>query len=201
MKKSMKNINNDSNSGLNNGKRSVASHFLYNLQTALRILVVMVIVLGIAYPVILAEIGQVTLPFQSGGSILELDGEKVGSKLISQQFESPKFFHPRPAGDSASTVDPHITPEDAYSQIKNVSDSTGIHQNSLRTLLDLNIEQNKVTNGLFFAPQYVNVLEVNIKLTQQYPEVYGLQSENSENNILNIHGESQQEERGENNLG
>lgn len=197
----MKNIHDDSNSGLNNSKRSFASHFLNNLQTALRILVVMVVVLGIAYPVILAEIGQLTLPFQSGGSILELDGEKVGSKLISQQFESPKFFHPRPAGDSASTVDPHITPEDAYNQINNVSDATGIHQNSLRTLLDLNIEQNKVTNGLFFAPQYVNVLEVNIQLAQQYPEVYGLQSENSEDNILNIHSESQQEERGENSLG
>jgi K+-transporting ATPase ATPase C chain len=197
----MENINKDINSGLNNSKRSITGHLLYNLQTALRILVVMAVVLGIAYPVILAEIGQVTLPFQSGGSIIELDGEKVGSKLIAQEFESPKFFHSRPSGDSASTVDPHITPEDAYSQTKNVSDATGIHQNSLRTLLDLNIEQNKVTNGLFFAPQYVNVLEVNIKLIQQYPEVYGLQSENSENNILSILGESQQEERGENRLG
>lgn len=197
----MENINKDINSGLNNSKRSIAGHLLYNLQTALRILVVMVVVLGIAYPMILAEIGQVTLPFQSGGSIIELDGEKVGSKLIAQEFESPKFFHSRPSGDSASTVDPHITPENAYSQTKNVSDATGIHQNSLRTLLDLNIEQNKVTNGLFFAPQYVNVLEVNIKLVQQYPEVYGLQSENSENNILSILGESQQEERGENRLG
>jgi K+-transporting ATPase ATPase C chain len=198
----MKNINNDSNSGLNNKKRSIAGHFLYNLQTALRILVVMVIVLGIAYPVILAEIGQLTMPFQSGGSILELNGEKIGSKLIAQEFESPKFFHPRPAGDSASTVDPHITPEDAYSQIKNVSDATGIHQNSLKTLLDLNIEQNKVTNGLFFAPQYVNVLEVNIQLVQQYPEVYGIQSENSENSILNMNdSESQQEQRGESTLG
>jgi K+-transporting ATPase ATPase C chain len=197
----MENINKDINSGLNNSKRSITGHLLYNLQTALRILVVMVVVLGIAYPVILAEIGQVTVPFQSGGSIIELDGEKVGSKLIAQEFESPKFFHSRPSGDSASTVDPHITPEDAYSQTKNVSDATGIHQNSLRTLLDLNIEQNKVTNGLFFAPQYVNVLEVNIKLIQQYPEVYGSQSENSENNILSILGESQQEERGENRLG
>jgi K+-transporting ATPase ATPase C chain len=198
----MKNINNDSNSGMNKRKRSITGHFLYNLQTALRILVVMVIVLGIAYPVILAEIGQLTLPFQSGGSILEFNGEKIGSKLIAQEFESPKFFHPRPASDSASTVDPHITPEDAYSQIKNVSDATGIHQNSLKTLLDLNIEQNKVTNGLFFAPQYVNVLEVNIQLVQQYPEVHGIQSESSENSILNMNdSESQQEQRGESTLG
>ncbi|MDN5845397.1 MAG: potassium-transporting ATPase subunit C [Candidatus Nitrosocosmicus sp.] len=189
-----------------NKKRSLAGHFLYNLQTSLRILVVMVVVLGIAYPVILAEVGQVTLPFQSGGSILEFNGQKVGSKLIAQEFESAKFFHPRPPGDSASGVDPHITPENAYSQIKNISDATGIHQNSLRTLLNLNIEQNKVTNGLFFAPPYVNVLEVNLELVQQYPEVYDrLQQVEKEDNTAALNGQSQQQQkvkqRGENNLG
>lgn len=191
------NTNNNNTSKRNNdSKRSLVGHFFYNFQTALRILVVMVIVLGIAYPVLLVEIGQVTLPFQSKGSILELDGEKVGSKLIAQEFDSPKFFHPRPSEDSASTADPHITPEDAYSQIRNVSEATGIHQNSLRTLLNLNIEQNKVTNGIFFAPDYVNVLEVNIELVKQYPESYGLQSENGEDFSLNLHSEDQQK-RGE----
>ena len=86
---------------------------LYNLKTAIRVLVVMVVALGIAYPLILAEVGQLTLPFQSGGSIVEFNGEKIGSKLIAQEFDSAKFFHPRPPSDSASTVDPHITPEDS----------------------------------------------------------------------------------------
>ncbi len=96
----------------------------------------------------------------------------MGSKLIAQEFESPKFFHPRPSSDSASTVDPHITPENAHSQVKNVNVATGIHENTLKTLLNFNIEQNKVTNGLFFASYYVNVLEVNMALVNQYPEVY-----------------------------
>ena len=147
---------------------------LYNLKTAIRVLLVMVIGLGIAYPLILAEVGQLTLPFQSGGSIVEFNGEKIGSKLIAQKFDSAKFFHPRPSSDSASTVDPHITPESAYDQIKNVSEATGIHPNTLRTLLNLNIEQNKITNAIFFAPNYVNVLEVNIELVNQYSEVYNL---------------------------
>jgi potassium-transporting ATPase KdpC subunit len=147
---------------------------LYNLKTAIRVLLVMVIGLGIAYPLILAEVGQLTLPFQSGGSIVEFNGEKIGSKLIAQEFDSAKFFHPRPPSDSASTVDPHITPESAYAQIKNVSEATGIHPNTLRTLLNLNIEQNKITNAIFFAPNYVNVLEVNIELVNQYSEVYNL---------------------------
>ena len=41
-----------------------------------------------------------------------------------------------------------------------------------RTLIDLNIERNKVSNALVFAPQYVNVLEVNLDLVRQYPEHY-----------------------------
>lgn len=170
----MENENYKKEDKFNYKEKLTAGLVFYNIKTAIRVLLVMVVVLGIAYPVILAEVGQITLPFQSSGSILEFNGQKVGSKLIAQEFESVKFFHSRPSSESASTVDPHITPENAYSQIKNVSEATGIHQSTLRTLLNLNIEQNKVTNGLFFAPQYVNVLEVNMELVNQYPEVYNM---------------------------
>ena len=61
-----------------NNEKLTASLILGNLKTAIRVLVVMVVVLGIAYPVILAEFGQLTLPFQSGGSIVEFNGEKIG---------------------------------------------------------------------------------------------------------------------------
>ena len=169
------------NENKSNKEKLTTSLILYNLKTAIRVLVVMVVVLGIAYPVILTEVGQITLPFQSGGSIVEFNGEKIGSKLIAQEFDSAQFFHPRPSSDSASTVDPHITPESAFAQIKNVSEATGIHQNTLRTLLNLNMEQNKITNALFFAPHYVNVLEVNIELVNQYPEVYNMSTVSNPN--------------------
>ena len=157
---------------MNENNKPTISQIGKNIQTAIRMVVVLVIVLGVLYPILLIEIGQITLPFQSNGSILEMDGEKVGSKLIAQEFESPKFFHPRESSDSASTVDPHVTPENAYSQMKNVSKATGITENALKILLNLNIEKNKITNGLFFAPQYVNVLEVNLDLVTHYPEAY-----------------------------
>jgi K+-transporting ATPase ATPase C chain len=158
----------------NNKHSSFHSIVSTNLKTATRIVLIMVMLLGIAYPIFLVVIGQITLPFQSNGSILEQDGKKVGSKLISQTFESPKFFHPRSSNESASAVDPHITPESAYLQIKNVSKATDIPETTLKTLINLNVEQNKVTNGLFFAPFYVNVLEINLELVRQYPQVYGI---------------------------
>jgi K+-transporting ATPase ATPase C chain len=69
-------------------------------------------------------------------------------------------------------VDPDITSENALLQISNVSQSTGINQNALRTLVELNIERNRVSNMVAFAPDYVNVLEINLELLNQYPDVY-----------------------------
>ena len=151
---------------------SLRDLFFQNIRPSLRVIILMILVVGIGYPILLVLIGEVTLPFQSNGSLLTLDGKIVGSKLIAQEFKSPKFFHSRPSSDSASTVDPHITPDNAIAQVSNVSKATGIPQNTVRTLIELNIERNKVSNALVFAPQYVNVLEVNLDLVRQYPEHY-----------------------------
>jgi K+-transporting ATPase ATPase C chain len=101
----------------------------------------MLVVTGIVYPLVLVVIGQSTLPYQSNGSLITLNGKVIGSKLIAQDFKSPKFFHPRPSSASASSVDPDITSENALLQISNVSQSTGINQNALRTLVEFNIER------------------------------------------------------------
>ena len=42
----------------------------------------------------------------------------------------------------------------------------------MKTIVDLNIERNKVSNLVVFAPKYVNILEVNLELVKQYPEIY-----------------------------
>jgi potassium-transporting ATPase KdpC subunit len=151
---------------------SLRELFFQNIRPSLRVIILMVLVVGIAYPIIMMIIGEYALPFQSNGSLLTLNEKAIGSKLIAQEFKSPKFFHPRSATDSASSVDPHITPESAFSQVSNVSKVTGIPQNTLVTLIELDIERNKVSNALVFAPQYVNVLQVNLDLVKNYPEHY-----------------------------
>ena len=142
------------------------------LSPAIKVVLSMLVVTGIAYPLTIVVIGQSTLPYQSKGSLITINGEVIGSKLIAQDFKSPKFFHPRPSSDSASTVDPHITPENAFLQISNVSSTTGISQSALRTLIELNVERNRVSNMVAFAPDYVNVLEINSDLVNQYPDIY-----------------------------
>ena len=142
------------------------------LTPAIKIVILMLVVTGIVYPLVLVAIGQSTLPYQSNGSLITINGKVIGSKLIAQDFKSPKFFHPRPSSDSASNVDPDITPKNAFLQVSNVSRATGINQNALTTLIELNIERNRVSNMVAFAPDYVNVLEVNLELVNQYPDAY-----------------------------
>jgi potassium-transporting ATPase KdpC subunit len=146
--------------------------FKENLRPSFRVVMLMIIAAGIAYPLLLVLIGNITLPFQSTGSLLTLDGQVVGSKLIGQEFKSDKLFHIRPAANSTSTVDPHVTPEDAYSQIPRISKATGLPQSTLKTAIQYNVEKNKVSNVLVFAPPYVNVLEVNLELISGYPDIY-----------------------------
>ena len=151
----------------------IKSHTIKNtLSPAIKVVIVMLIVTGIVYPLVLVGIGQSTLPYQSNGSLITINGQVIGSKLIAQDFKSPKFFHPRASSDSASNVDPDITPENAFLQVSNVSRATGINPNALQTLIELNIERNRVSNLIAFAPNYVNVLEVNLELVKQYPDVY-----------------------------
>jgi len=143
-----------------------------NWRPSLRVVVLMILACGIAYPLLLVLVGDLTLPFQSTGSMLTLDGKVVGSRLIAQEFKSDKLFHIRPAANSTSTVDPHITPEDAYSQIPRITMATGLPQSTLKTAIQYNVEKNKVSNVLVFAPPYVNVLEVNLELISGYPDIY-----------------------------
>lgn len=75
--------------------------------TAIRALVVLTLVLGVAYPFAITLIGQLALPAQANGSLVTRDGEVVGSRLLGQSFSDadgaplPEWFQPRPsaAGD------------------------------------------------------------------------------------------------------
>jgi len=69
----------------------------------------------------------------------------------------------------------------AFSQIPRISSTTGLPENTLKIIIQLDIERNKVSNVLVFAPPYVNVLQVNLDLVTAYPKVYyGFTTENIE---------------------
>ena len=78
------------------------------LLPSILMLLVMTVVTGFAYTIAVTGVGQLLFADRAGGSLLERDGQAVGSELIGQGFTAPEFFHPRPsaAGDG---YDPTIS--------------------------------------------------------------------------------------------
>jgi K+-transporting ATPase ATPase C chain len=60
----------------------------------------MVVITGVVYPLVVTAIGHVVFPHRSHGSLLVRGDTLVGSELIGQPFESPKYFWPRPSATS-----------------------------------------------------------------------------------------------------
>jgi potassium-transporting ATPase KdpC subunit len=59
------------------------------------------VLVGLAYPLLLFGVGQAAFRGGADGSLVRRDGRVVGSSLIGQAFDSPRYFWGRPsaAGD------------------------------------------------------------------------------------------------------
>ncbi|WP_255950530.1 potassium-transporting ATPase subunit KdpC [Streptomyces odontomachi] len=66
------------------------------LWAALRMLLALTAVTGIAYPLLVTGIGQVALHDQANGSVVKVDGKEVGSRLIGQSWNVPGTDRPDP---------------------------------------------------------------------------------------------------------
>jgi len=75
------------------------------LLPALLMLAVFTVITGIAYPLAVTAVAQVTMKDNAEGSLLEKDGEVVGSEQIGQQFTKPEYFHPRPSAAGQAGYD------------------------------------------------------------------------------------------------
>lgn len=67
---------------------------------SLLMLIAMTLVTGVAYPLLVTGIAQLTMPRAANGSIVLRDGKPVGSELIGQAFGDPKYFWGRPSATS-----------------------------------------------------------------------------------------------------
>ena len=70
------------------------------LRPALMVLLLLTLVTGVAYPLLVTGIAQAVFPAQAQGSLIVKDGHVVGSRLIGQPFDDPKYFWSRPSATS-----------------------------------------------------------------------------------------------------
>jgi len=65
--------------------------------TAIRLLLVMTLLTGAIYPLSVWVVSLGLFPSQAYGSIVSVQGHKVGSALIGQEFKSNTYFWARPS--------------------------------------------------------------------------------------------------------
>jgi len=139
-----------------------------NYGPSVRLAIISLVLCGLAFPLFVTAVAQVLLPSQANGSIVQLHGRPVGAIVIAQNFNSSMFFHADWVNNSASGVDPDITLQDAYSQIPRISNATGIPADSIKQIVDDNVERTIWVAG----DPYVNVLNLNLILIDKYPAIY-----------------------------
>jgi len=81
---------------------------LKELKPALMMMLVMTVLTGLIYPAVITVIAQVVFRDQANGSLIESNGQVIGSRLIGQNFTRAEYFQPRPSS-AGSGYDPTAT--------------------------------------------------------------------------------------------
>jgi len=75
-----------------------------NLKTCALLYLMLTAITGVAYPFAVTIVSGLLFPDKSTGSLIRIDGEVRGSRLIGQKFTSPAYFWPRPSASDYGTL-------------------------------------------------------------------------------------------------
>ncbi len=110
-----------------------------HVKKAILIFVVFSVLCGFLYPLFITALSQFLFPWRSNGSIITSGNQILGSELIGQKFNSPKYFHGRP-----SATDP------AYNANASTGSNFGPSNTKFLEEVKNRVEQVRNENGLPF---------------------------------------------------
>jgi K+-transporting ATPase ATPase C chain len=76
---------------------------LHRLRAAFAMLALLTLITGVAYPLLVTGIAQAAFPKKANGTILERDGQVLGSSLVGQTFGAPGYFWGRPSATTPAS--------------------------------------------------------------------------------------------------
>jgi K+-transporting ATPase ATPase C chain len=71
---------------------------------SIRFIAVLTLLTGVIYPLVVTGFAKLIFAQKADGSLIVADGKIIGSELLAQKFEDPKYFWPRPSGADYATV-------------------------------------------------------------------------------------------------
>lgn len=98
--------------------------------------IALILLTGLAYPLIVTALAQTLFPHQANGSLIEKDGKIIGSKMIAQEFTGPGYFHPRPSAAG-----------NGYAADNSGASNLGVTSKALIDSFNQRIAVEKQTNG------------------------------------------------------
>jgi K+-transporting ATPase ATPase C chain len=75
------------------------------LRNALILFLALAALTGLAYPAFITLVAEKLLPSQARGSLVERQGQVIGSRLIGQPFSEPRYFWGRPSATAGKAYD------------------------------------------------------------------------------------------------
>jgi K+-transporting ATPase ATPase C chain len=124
--------------------KSETSSLVANLRVAVLIAIATTVVFGLLYPLAVTAVAQILLPHQANGSLIEKNGQVVGSELIGQTFAGPGYFHSRPSNagtgyDAANSSGSNLAPTNHQLLDRIKSDSAKLHAENPNTPIPVDL--------------------------------------------------------------
>lgn len=106
-------------------------------------------VTGLGYPLLTTASAQLLFSRQARGSLIQHDGQVVGSELIGQSFTRPEYFHGRPSVTSgADPADSTKSVDQPYNASVSAASNQGVLSKFLLDAVASRAKQYREENGL-----------------------------------------------------
>lgn len=111
------------------------------LKAAFMVTVALLLICGLIYPLAMTGLAQVLFPHQANGSLIAVNGQAVGSKLVGQDFTKDYFMKCRPSAVNYNTYTDQQKEDGDYGGVASGSNNYGPSNPDLVTRVEEDITE------------------------------------------------------------